>query len=260
MQPGQGAAAAIGRDECFAERALMQALLHLPKRIAARLRSFRRGRPARVGQPEREPRAEPHRVPLGNEGRDDGEIPGRGHAEEIDDREPVFTGFAQQPVVPAFRIFPLECIADGFVALLDLVCVALVVVPDPPARPGCRGPDRQDRAHLLRLEDAPGAGQQVNTFAPEHETLPQGGGGDRVVFLAEFSDMHERRIPHPVVVGNWFRAVRQVHFDGCFSGGGQDSPCPAALCNAGIVPVPGLPWLSVQCAAPDTLASLPRRS
>src|SRR5450830_2189612 len=62
---------------------------------------------------------------------------------------------AKPPVVSCVRVLTHEGIVNRLVALENLAMhLALVVIPDLAARLGKHSLDRQQEAHLLRLEDA----------------------------------------------------------------------------------------------------------
>jgi hypothetical protein len=57
-------------------------------------------------------------------------------------------------VIRRVRVATHECVLDDITTRIDLgMCLALVVIPDPPAAPGEHGSDGQERRHLPRLED-----------------------------------------------------------------------------------------------------------
>ena len=112
-----------------------------------------------IGHAERDARLQCRCVPPGNERRNHGLVAAGRDAEEIDDRHAVLERLAKPSVVGRIRVLAHEGIVDRLVALENLpMHFALVVVPDLAARLRENGLDRQQEAHLLRLEDARAAG------------------------------------------------------------------------------------------------------
>jgi hypothetical protein len=121
----------------------VQPLLNQAERVPPlhRIRCCGRGSSTRE-LAERDPRAQATRVPIHNEGRNDGLVaPGR-DAEEVDERDLLLGGFAEPHVIGRRWIGAHESIIQLVLAGEDLlVHLALIVVPDPPALPREHGSD-----------------------------------------------------------------------------------------------------------------------
>ena len=74
--------------------------------------------------------------------------------------------------------------------------LALVVIPDLAARFRENGLDRQQKAHLLRLEDAALRIDERDALALEHKARLQFGRGQVIVDLVQPSHMLESRHAH----------------------------------------------------------------
>ena len=93
-------------------------------------------------------------MPAHDECRDDGLIPTRRRAEEIDDRGLLLHRIPKPAIIGRVRVGPHEGIVDNFVARVDLaMSVALIVIPDPSAPSREHGLDAQYVCHLPRLEN-----------------------------------------------------------------------------------------------------------
>jgi hypothetical protein len=94
-------------------------------------------------------------------------------AEEVDDRYPVLERLAEPPVIGRVGVPPHESVVDRLVTLENLpMHLALVIVPDLAARLRKHGLDRQQEAHLLRLEDASLRVDERDTLTVEDEPRP----------------------------------------------------------------------------------------
>jgi hypothetical protein len=86
--------------------------------------------------------------------RDDGLIPTRRCAKEIDDRGLLLHRIPEPAVIRRVRVGPHEGVVDNLVACVDLaISLALIVIPDPSAPSREDGFDAQQVCHLPRLED-----------------------------------------------------------------------------------------------------------
>ena len=120
----------------------------------------------------------------------------------------VLERLAKPAVVGRVGVLAHEGVVDGLVAVENLpMHLALVVIPDPAARPWEDGLDRQQEAHLLRLEDAALRIDERDALAVEDEARLQLGRGQVIVDFAQPSDMLERRHAHESVA-IWLHARR----------------------------------------------------
>ena len=210
-QSRQGTATAVGGDDGFAERVLMQTLFHDPQGVAALCRLRRCREVVAFGQAERNARFERRRIPPGNEGRDQSLVSARRDAEKVDDGNLVFVSVAQPTVVSGFRVGTHERVVDGFVALVDLpMGFAQVVVPDLAAASRHDGLDGQQETHLARFEDAALRVDEWDARAVEVEPRAQQFGGQLAVDLGEPSDMLEGSETHPGVIGEMIDSARHA--------------------------------------------------
>ena len=113
----------------------------------------------------------------------------------------MFVSLAQPTVIGGFRVGTHKRVVDGFFTLIDLpMCFPLVVVPDLPASFGDDGLERQEEAHLPRLEDAAPRVNEWDARAFEVETRAQLCHSQLVADLGHLSDIFEGRKAHPGVV------------------------------------------------------------
>jgi hypothetical protein len=93
-------------------------------------------------------------MPAHDECRDDGLIPTRRRAEEIDDRDLLLHRTQEPAVIRRVRVGAHECVVDNLVARVDLaMSLALILIPDPSTSSREDGLDAQQVCHLARLED-----------------------------------------------------------------------------------------------------------
>jgi hypothetical protein len=112
----------------------------------------------------------------------------------------VLERLAKPSVVGRVGVLAHERIINGLVAIEYLAMyLALVVIPDLAARLRKYGPDRQQKPHLLRLEDTSLRVYQWDAFTVEHEAWLQLGLGKMVVKLAQPPELLEGSHAHRLV-------------------------------------------------------------
>ncbi len=94
-KPGKRNATAVGSDDSFPERILMQTLFHDSKGVVALCCLRWRREVVPFGQAERDSRLELHGIPPGNESRDQSVVSALCDAAKIDYGKLVFVGLAQ---------------------------------------------------------------------------------------------------------------------------------------------------------------------
>jgi hypothetical protein len=109
-------------------------------------------------------------MPAHDECRDDGLIPTRRSAEEIDDRDLLLHRIPEPAVIRGVRVGPHEGIVDNLVARVDLaMSLALIVITDPPALAREHGSDGKQPCHLPGFEDSALRIHEGDALATEFE-------------------------------------------------------------------------------------------
>ena len=107
---------------------------------------------------------------------------------------PILERLAKPSVIGGVRVLAHEGVVDRLIALENLAMhLALVVVPDLAARLREHGLDRQQKPHLLRLEDAALRIDERDALALKDKARLQLGCGQMIVYFAQPSDMLESR-------------------------------------------------------------------
>ncbi|MGZ9083531.1 MAG: hypothetical protein ACXW3U_15750 [Rhodoplanes sp.] len=161
-----------------------------------------------IGDAELQLRLQRLRVPGGNEGWQHGLVTAGRNAKKIDDRNSVLECFAKPSIVGCVGVFAHERVVDRLVGGKYLLMhPALVIVPDSVARLRKHGLNRQQKPHLLGLNDAAPRIDERDALPIEKESQVQAGRSQGIVHLAQPSDVLEGCYAHEdiTIVISWLR-------------------------------------------------------